>query len=353
MIGRLSQLAVLGFGILTCVACDVATVAQVPSTITQNACSGDSECAGGECVNSHCRSRSGSFEKVLFEVTPPADHSLIAGVQFLVSPEQPLKLAGDDALSLDLGLVSQVVGRVLLDNRKCVPKFDDTGTALAIAGDSSIPAFVTLTPSSMALGLSSPAAVVKTELLKSSYFSFSVNVPPGDYDIYVEPAHQMEESCPVPPQLRRSQHINGGTLGLDVRLPEPSSFEFHVSWPQADGKLNGWFVDMLDPVSGRVLSNRVKLALANSAKTDYVATLAYSPVVVGQTSGEEAEELVRLSPPDDLLAAPTILLARSALGLFDANKGTLDRFTSLPPFVHLQGQVAAEATPRPVASTVT
>ena len=331
-------------------ACNVATVDQAPSTVAQNECTSDSDCAGGVCSNSQCRSRSGTLQNVLFEVTPPADHSPIAGVQYLKSLVLPP--AGGD-ISLDLDAVSQIVGEVLLGDVKCATKFvDGDDRLLATSGDASVPAVVSLTPSSTALGLYSPRAVAKSELTKMSYFSFSVNVPPGDYDVYIEPGHQLDETCPVPPHLRRRQQIKGGAYTLYIPLPKPSTFDFHVAWPLGDGALNGWFVDMLDPVSGRVLSNRVKLALSDVAKTDYSARLSYTSVVVGDTSGETAEELVRLSPPDGV-TAPTILLARSALGLFDADRGTLNQFTALPTPVHVQGQVTKLVTPKPIATTVT
>jgi hypothetical protein len=350
MSSRLRWFSTLGCVVSVLVACNVATVDRAPSTIALNHCASDSDCGGGSCVNSQCRSRGGMFQSVLFEITPPADGTAIAGVQFLKGVS-PLPNA-DSPLTLDLDLVSQVVGQVLVVDRKCGPIFFNGVTQLATSGDSSIPAFVTLTPSATALGLYSSRPVVKSALTMDSYYSFSVNVPPGDYDIYVEPESQIDAACPVPPQLRRSQHLKGGSVGLTIKLAEPSGFEFHVSWPLADGALNGWSVDMLDPVSGRVLSNRVQLAIANAQRTDYVAKLSYFPVVVGETNAAQADELVRLSPPDGV-TAPTVLLARSALGLFDADKGTLSNFTSLPPSVHLQGQVAAQATPRPVASTVT
>ena len=353
MISVFRRLAALACAASLLSSCDVATVASAPSTIAQNRCDSDSACGGGVCVANQCRSLSGALQSLLFEVTPPADGSPIAGVPFrnTVNP-----LPGPDApLELVLDPISQVVGRVTIGKGTCTdgPTFYNGTTEYAKASDGSIPAFVTLIRSQTALGLYSSDSVVKSVLTNSSYYAFSVNVPPGDYDVYVEPETQMGNSCSVPPQLRRGQHFNGGSLLLEIPLPEPNSFELHVSWPLADGALDAWSVDMLDPLSGRVLSNRVSLTASNSKKNDYVATLAYSPVLVGEPGVQEAEQLVRLSPPDDGTARPTVLLARSALGLFNANAGTLTQFTALPSPVHLQGQVAAENTPELVASTVT
>jgi hypothetical protein len=353
MSARLLGLWTLGCLGFVLAACDVATVDQVPSTIAQNHCDSDADCENSSCVNSQCRSRAGDIHTVLLEVTPPADGSLMAGKQFL-KPGITLP-SGGAPLDLDLDLVSQIVGRVSADFQSCArdePKFvNDSGGFYAITSDSSISAYLTFSPSTTGLGLYSPHTVVKSALVQGSYFAFAVNVPPGDYDIYIEPGPQADDSCPVPPQLRRSQHFNGGSPSRIILLPEPSTFDFHVSWPIADGALNGWYADMLDPVSGRVISNRVQLAVSSAKRDEYVAKISYFPVVVGDTTSGGAGELVRLSPPDKV-TAPTVLLSRGALGLFEPNTGTLSNF-SFPAPVKLLGQVTAQSTPRPVAATVT
>ena len=337
-------------------ACDVAAIPQAPNKIAQNQCTSDSDCAGGVCTdnkqNKQCRSRTGKLQAVLFEVTPPADGSSIAGVQFLKFVEDVEKVDDSGEHTLDLGLVAQVSGDVKVVGRDCVPHFDDNGKVLALADDKSLPATVSLIPNTRALGLYSPRTVVQSLLRDMTNWSFSTNVPPGQYDIYVEPKHQPDDTCPVPPQLVRDQEIRGGTSSLKIKLPEPTVFELHVAWPLADGALNGWLVDMLDPLTGRAISNRVQLALGSGGKTDYVARVSYFPVLEQVATAEKAEELVRLAPPNDV-AAPTVLLARSALGLFSANAGTLSDFIALPSPVHVQGQVTAQSTPRSVASTVT
>ena len=131
-----------------------------------------------------------------------------------------------------------------------------------------------------------------------------------------------------------------------------------MTWPPGDGKLNGWSVDMLDPRSGVVISNSVPLALAGGTpidKSDYVATLTYLPVA-GDASSQVADELLRLSPPTDRtppITAPTILLSRSALGLFDKDRGVFDALKTLPMPVTVKGQVTTEGTPVPAAASVT
>ncbi|MEO7034476.1 MAG: hypothetical protein ABI548_11280 [Polyangiaceae bacterium] len=328
--------------------CDVATVQPVPNTTAQNECQSRSECGAGECVDNQCLSRHGTLGVALVEVTPPANATASAGLQFLLT-NVALAPAGGD-LRLALEAVSRLAVEVTIPGRNCVPTFTDNGVKLASAPDSSIPGSITITPSQRTLGVSTPPAIAQSTLINNSYFGFSANVPPGIYDIYVQPSPHGAD-CIVPPQVRRAQIFDAGPQGIEIRLPEPSQFELHVTWTPGDGALSGWFVDMLDPGSGHVISNSAQLALGTGGKTDYVATVSYLPVV-GDTSASSAQELLRLSPPSGV-TAPTILLARSALGLFDANRGTLSQFSSLPVPVHVRGQVTALATPRPVAATVT
>jgi hypothetical protein len=195
--------------------------------------------------------------------------------------------------------------------------------------------------------------VEQTYLVNNLYWALSVNVPPGRYDIYVEPKPQPAGACLVPPQLIRSNMITSGNMRLNIPLPVPSMFEFHVTGNTA---LNGWMVDMLEPTSGRVISTRAPLTLVKGSKSDYVATLAYSAVTEGSTTPVQQEQLLRLSPPADApesSALPTVILARSALALFDPGRGTLSSFTSLPTPIHVIGQVTFGETPTPVPATVT
>lgn len=330
-------------------ACNVASVKEQPNVIPQNQCASDADCAVGSCGGrGTCRTTKGTFDTLLFEVTPPADATAIAGVQFLKRVDGVLATNG--ALDLPLDLLVPVLGRVTAAGT-CVPQFvhDDGVTSYATdASDRTIPALVTLSPSSGGLGLfSSPIVVPDDTARNSSTYKFELSVPPGDYDIYVEPKKQPNADCPVPPQLLRNQAFNG-KVTLNIGLPAPQSFGLRVSWLPADGALDGWTVDMLDSISGRAISNRLPLS-PNAKGTEYTANLSYLPVL-GDT--EKTDQFIRLSPPDGV-TAPTLLFARTGLGLFAASNGTIDQLTSLPVPVHVAGAVTARVTPEPVSATVT
>ncbi|HEY4102428.1 MAG TPA: hypothetical protein VGM44_01005 [Polyangiaceae bacterium] len=357
------------FGCLFLPACSVASVPETPSTIAQNECTTSDDCSnGGVCDDERCHTTSGTFTTLLFQVTPPADASPIAGVSFLLtcgsgSAATQASCSGaatangttlgteGGELDLSLDLVAQISGQVIATRSDCVPKFlDDRGNTLAAVADGSIPALISLTPSAGSLGLFASPAVAQAALSNQISWTFSLNVPPGQYDIYVQPPPQPDTSCPSPPQLLLGQTIKSGILGLEITMPPPSSFDLHVSWPLADGALAGWTADILDPTSGRVISNSVPLSLEKGGKS-YIASLSYLPVT-GIMNQVAAQELVRLSPPNGL-AAPTVLLSRGALSLFSANSGTLSQFTALPLPVDVKGQVTAEAMATPAAASVT
>ena len=158
-------------------ACDVATVAQVPSNVAQNQCAADSDCPGGSCVDGQCESHDGTFQTVLFEVTPPSGTSASADLQFLKTVGDMPTTGGDWDLPLDA--VSQLVGgEVKLLPRKCVTTFDNNGNLLARSADLSVPGTISLTPSQQQLGVFSQSAVAQATLVNQTTFSFSMNVPP-------------------------------------------------------------------------------------------------------------------------------------------------------------------------------
>jgi len=324
--------------------CNIATVAEQPSATPRNECRSDSDCSIGSCRDRICVTTKAGFDTILFDVSPPANFTSAVGAQSLKTMNG--LRASSSPLSLRLDGVAHISGTVTAPDG-CTPSFFENGKTLVTSSDRTIPALITVVPSAGAIGLFASPISVPATLPDQSTWSFKLNVPPGSYDVYIQPPLQVDARCPVPPQLLRGYTVTG-KVSLNIALPVPQLFELHVSWPQADGRLDGWSADMLDSKSGDVISNRVLLA-AGGKKTDYVADLAWSKVV---TTGVEAEELVRISPPDGV-TAPVILLSRSGLGLSSANSGTLDRLNSLPTPVHISAQVTAMESPTPSAATVT
>jgi len=344
--------AVICWAVLS-TSCNVATVEQQPSPTPKNQCQSDADCHGvGSCRGGICAAAKGSFDTILLEVNSAADSSALAGAQLFKRVDGLLAQSGP--LDLTLDPLAHVSGGVATSATGCTPTFLSNGMAYLTASNHTIPALITAVPTASTLGVfASPISVASTIVPPDlTTYTFQLNAAPGEYDVYIQPNPPPEPGCPVPPQLIRGYKFSG-SVSLKIELPQPQVFELHVPWPAGDGALDEWSADMLDSASGYAISNRVTLT-PNAKKTDYVADLAYSPVV---TSGTPADPLVRISPPvvdgQPKVTAPIVLASRGGLALSSANSGTLSLFTSLPTPVQVSGQVTVMETPKPSAATVT
>ncbi|HEY4159965.1 MAG TPA: hypothetical protein VGM29_17760 [Polyangiaceae bacterium] len=333
--------------------CSVASVDASPGDIAKNTCSSNEDCAGGFCADQRCVAANGQFGTFLFQVTPATDADLVTGIQ--LKTVSNLATSGG-ALDIQLDPLVNVTGHITAAPvAGCTPAFLDAMGAVSsnVASDQSVPAQVTLTPSSEVLGVYAAPTVAQASWDESTQsYPFQLKVPPGDYDIYIEPAAQAADSkCILPPQLAPKVTVNTKYLTIDT--PVPSNFQLSVSWPPQTDTLKDWYADMLDPVSGLVISNRVPLV--QTAGPDptghYLANLTYAPVAA-DSSGPTGQELIRLQfeppscTPSGALAGscpgvptPTLFMARDALSVFTPASGTLTQFTQLPKTVHVEGQV--------------
>jgi hypothetical protein len=334
--------------------CDVSAPENATEAPARNECSSDDHCRDGRCDDGLCRAVMGRFRSVLFLVTPPADAEGIAGVRFF-RPVDDLSLAGG-ALNLELDHISRVTGSVLTAageaadcaDREPAGEDEPSPGVLGRTG-------VVFTPSEWVYGLTAPSYVAELTLAErdgAALDTFSVNVPPGQYDIYVEPA-VLNGSCRTAPQLFRDQLIDAGDVKLELMLTPASRLDVSLPWPLTEPELEGWTVDLIDPVSGRALSASVALGESDvdDARRLYAASLEYSPVA-GSTDSVEGSELVRLVPPTGL-AAPTLLVERSGVELSERGIGELPPFQRLPSVVELDGRVTVAGTAESTPATVT
>ncbi|HEY3236375.1 MAG TPA: hypothetical protein VGJ84_16780, partial [Polyangiaceae bacterium] len=327
--------------------CSVAVVRDEKVEQTKNVCEADAECGGGQCVEGRCAAQKGTFETVLFEVTAPSDANAIAGVRFLKRVDNIPTEGGQ--LDLSLGHVADVTGRVVLPpvvnqnpaGSSCTYRFlPETGNnALSTAPDGSIPATLVFTPSERLLGLpassyTAEAAAVKNESGAITSYGFRVRLAPGLYDIYLKPGEPDPASCTVPPQELLAQMIDAGDVKFDINLPPPQHLTVTVEWgaidcpPEGCATLNGWTADIIDPVTGRVLSNTATLldnkSLVSNGVRQYSLNMDVS-TVVGAEPSLVGQELFRLSPPAEL-AAPTLLVTRTVIELSQRGVGVVNQF---------------------------
>lgn len=305
----------------------------------RNRCSSNDECGGGLCRQGACVAAQGEFENVLFEVTPPASSGKgLSGIHFLKTMQLPTQ--GSTALDLALDLVSTVSGTVT----------PDSGTP---SSDAQCSYTLTFTPAEQVLGLAATSYTATTD----GSNAFSLDMPAGDYSLYIQPSPVKGGICKVPPILMLHQQIQAGDVMLPILMPPPEHLQVDVLWPKNQPALTGWTIDVVDPITLDVLSVPITLGSSQlAAVCSNAGDICYEPqlefsTVMGSNS-TVGHELVRLSPPAGTVA-PTVLMDRSALQVLTKDTVVVDQLTSLPPVVTLQGRVEVGTSSAAARASVT
>jgi hypothetical protein len=341
---------ILGLGaLLTLAGCSMSAMDEKTSAAPTNQCSDSGDCAsaGGLCVNHACVAAEGVISSLVFKVEGPGTATLsqFAGKTLLASsPNLPL---GGGALELAVPGLSEVNGTITLPESR-IARLTKAG-ALCTFDFTTSPLKVTFAPRVMWSGLSVSPTTTTANALRCPCDNgscapctpkFSVTVPAGDYDVYLEQKlsdpSAVDPACQIVPGAFPLTVQEGG-MGVTLALPEPKPLTLGVSWPgNVASVLDGWVVDMLDPVTGRRLSTEVVLGSqyidASGSPPVYLANLQYL-----EDAATDGNETVRLAPPKGV-AAPTVLVARQALELFP-DRSVLNQLTVLPSSVEIEGSL--------------
>lgn len=295
-----------------------------------NSCVTDADCGGGSCVDGSCEGESSALEALLLEITLPATAGGgYSSARYLLEIDGLKR--GED-LSVDLGRMAQVTGRIIPDEditrlgqTVCELRFRSPADPSKVIGpgdDGSVPSTVTFIPRERLLGLSPVSYAASSSLTDDGgSHQFSVRLPPGGYDVYVAPFAADSDACPLPPQLLRTQEIEPGNVDVELPLPLPRPLALDVAVPGAASTevLAGWTVDVVDAESQSVLSTQGILGVASTTEgsVTYSTAIAYSPAwsLPDSTFDDGASEYVRLRPPATVIG-PTVFVARPTLDLF-------------------------------------
>lgn len=350
--------------------CSFTEIPPPPESVAVNQCEDDDGCAGGRCRGGMCVITSTELDSLLVEVTPPVDALDVGGLPFYVSL---------DGFSRDISigpagvLTTTIAANVAQGCRFFGPPPDRLDYA---PSGETIPANVSLMPSDRVLGISAPTYVASTGVypgfMVGEEYHSTVRVPPGVYDLYIEPRPlpNAEVDCRVPPVLVRRQDIPL-SRALTVQLPPVSKLDVLVLGPPNDESLVGWSIEIVDFVSGRVLSSPEVLLppMPGATASEYRVRLAFVPaqiVVDGELRVDpefDGSDVVRLSPPEGKVA-PFFLFARNGLTFSDdpdapaiidlsPPSGGANLTTPLPEKVAFEGQTATLDTFEPVPAVVT
>lgn len=316
-----------------------------------NSCERDNQCAEGSCsAAGQCVASTTQLATVLVEVIPSAGTDGIAGVRF----NQVITTA--DSLSLKLEHISRLLvqvngGEVPIEACLTVPADSETA-----AGPSrSMYARTTLVPRQRLLGLPHPTHSAEASPDGSGEYRSSMAVPPGRYDLYVEPL-MSDGECYRPPYLLLNQKIAAGDVSLTMTVPPPVPLSVVVRFPGMIDQLSGWSLDIIDRGTGRLLSNSVTLDSPEviDGVLEYSAQLVYLAVAQSEpaAAGVQPSELLRLTPPEGT-TAPQVYFERTVAELFQGGMGVIDQLQGLPKAVSYTGRVGRIGTADPAPSSVT
>jgi hypothetical protein len=326
-------------------------------------CQSDSECSAGHCLSAFgiCSANSGGLSTLLFEVTPPASDPIYGGARFLTV------LNLDDASAEGLPDRGISPGWLELNVRPRVPVTGSVAaapnqTACLSRALSTLPVTLTFTPRERLYGLAVASYDLTTTFGSDGLneYTFRGSLPPGHYDVYMRPdTSALGEDCIAIPQIFRDRSIGAS---FPLAQPPPRPLALTIPW-SAD--LEGWLLDMVHPVTGEVISNRVHLSALNvDASTQTLkTTLYYSRADTDPTTLPadgfiaDADELVRLTPPpsapDQPRRAGTILLQRSGIELATQGEGVIGNVFEFGEPVDFQSWVWLEDQfDKPVPGTV-
>lgn len=324
-----------------------------------NSCELDSDCGNGRCTSGRCVASGNTIEYVMVEISPPVGvgSGEYGDVRYLL----PRRLGSDHVLDFALDVVAELSVAVSPPQADCAAVGVDDEGHLPIAvkayvdnGIHGIDSSIVEASSAQSVGTSAKSNTV------------TVSLPPGLVDLYLLPLAEGRTSdatgdpdghCDLAPLLARGQTIAPGVVSMKQPMPPVDHVNVDVVAPVGtDGQslLEGWTIDMVEPLGGKRLSTRALLSNATSdanGRLHYDIRLAYHPIVGLDADKLDGAELFRVAPPTDVLA-PTYYVARSAMDLFDASKVVLSQIDSVSSPVVMSGFVESNVDGSPVRADI-
>lgn len=315
-----------------------------------NACETSAEC-GAELVcadigtGRSCVTKSAKLKGLILEIRPAADSQLGASVSHLIAlaeqgVELPFEVSAGHVTTFDPRVPepAHVEGTVsLTDDLYCDGQVNVGEFPLKVS-------FRRVAPFP---GLPDQEYSTTSEPDDLGHQKFQIEIPSGDYDIYLLP--QPYQSCAEvpPPIFSPNQHVQK-LRRLPIVGEAPAVLGGTVQVPR-DVSVDGWFLDAVEPVTGRVISQ--------------VATLAQGPLQLhadflikyylpsDATNPSRLAPLIRLRPKDGD-PRPTVYWDVSALALQGSTTNirlTLSDLDAVPRRV--EGRTL-DADGKPVSATI-
>jgi hypothetical protein len=345
-------------------ACSVGMSASIDSATPGLPCTQDRDCPADKdmtCVSNLCQAKSTAISNVLIDVELPTSTNLgpYSGLKFILPLDVPQAGTSDITLPALSDLMLDTSFQLIADNRLGCD-YLNYGT--------SRPIDVVVTHRWPVDGLE------RTRFIASALPATFTAVPSKDddqgaykYEVYMalsksfdESLKNVDESCRLPPVLFRDVKADSQSV-TTLNWPSPKSVAIDVQVPTAavasGSDLQGWQLDVVDPIEARELAIPITLGTATTDPNDasvshYEATVVYNPIAAVISSPPVGTELLRLQLRSGD-ARPTYYVALSSLSLFASTGESVVALTAVPDAVTLTGRVETADSGEPVAAKIT
>lgn len=317
-------------------------------------CKVDSNCPSNmTCEQGLCHAAYTVISKVLVDVRLPESANLAqySNMGFVLEMDVPSSGQRDVILP---SLTS-------LNIRANLSKIGDRGwgCSYSTSADAVLPIAVTATHRWPVDGME------RTVFTASSSPATFPAVPVDKYEVYLAPSGEYQAAlstidtrCQLPPLLVRDVATSDGSPTV-VTWPAPKVLDVDVQLTTSNktqqAGLQGWQLDLVDPIGARELAVPIKLAVGvadekNSDLIHHRASLYYNPIA-SATSPPAKTELLRLKPPDGVIA-PTYYASLSSQSLFTTSGQAVLAVGAIPSEVRLTGRVETQDGAVPVAADI-
>lgn len=268
--------------------------------VARNQCSQDSDCEDGSyCATvgdeSACVSGSVDLEGLLFEVVPALGNGKVNASPALITPGPFLVTGGTEVKSLDIR----------------VPAYVDVSPGsvfLPCAGDKPVPAQVSFLPAPGLLGLLQDQRYDSAPVLDGTGNEmFEASVPPGIYDLYLQPDLTAAPDCLAAPPIFLPRQTISKTVGFAVYAASPLRLTGSLKLSQKED-FTKWYLEVVEPFGGQTISQVIQ------PKQEGIALEVPFELWFDWTARETLTPIIRLRPPESS-AKPVIHWSLDAVAL--------------------------------------
>jgi hypothetical protein len=252
--------------------------------VAQNECSADSDCEEGSyCAvlgdESACVASSVDLEGLLFEVRPAPGNGKINSSPALITPGPFSAGDGSQVITLDLQ----------------VPSYVDVSPGsvfLPCADGEPVPARVTFLPSPGLLGLLQGERYESAATLdEAGNEGFEASVPPGVYDLYLQPDMAAAPGCVAAPPIFLPRQTISKTVGFAVHASSPLLLTGTLKLSQKED-FTEWYLEVVEPFGGQTISQVVQ------PQQEGIALEVPFQLWFDWTARAELTPILRLRPPE-------------------------------------------------------